>query len=316
MGWTHVLAVVALAATSCSVSVVRDGDHPVDWVIDAIEDTEAGLAAKVGLDLDASCEDPGDLHDGDTFDCQATSETGEVFRFRVAVTDADDFVNGYMVNGLNVLDGHSTELAVLGEIEDELRFTPTDLDCGGDVIFKDRGDPACTFTSPAGETLEVILVVAEDGSYRTKLPYPGPELQAVKLIETDMAASLGMELVATCPAPADAETGETFECTAVNAAGDVVGFEVYVADKGVTIVPTNVIEIAALEGELLRNWTQAGGEPDDMPFDCGEGWAVMDAEGAIGCTAIDPATGDDHDAKLFIDLETGEWSFEVDDKPR
>lgn len=132
-----------------------------------------------------------------------------------------------------------------------------------------------------------------------------------KLIEGEIAAGLGQELEATCPAVPDAEVGTTFSCTATNPAGEIITFSGVVdVEDHIEVQSTNVIDVdglASLErsgAELLEPKINA-----TLDIDCGVDLVILPDNKELVCDGADEFGDSAPIIFTITDLEAG--TFEV-----
>jgi hypothetical protein len=130
---------VGMVLASCSGSAASSGEVVI----------EGKLADEIGLgELEATCNEPEGLTEGETFTCVATTTDGETIEFIGTMTSADEFE----VNTSNLLIA-SDIVAIQAEgalvLSEEIGATilPEDIDCGdGSVVLDDVGDMLCAIT--------------------------------------------------------------------------------------------------------------------------------------------------------------------------
>jgi hypothetical protein len=131
------LALLGLAA--CSSSAADTGEVVI----------EQQLADEIGLgELDATCNEPDGLKEGETFTCTATTPDGETIDFLGTMT-ADDTFDIVTTNLLVASDIEAIRAEGARVLSDEVGATilPEDIECAeGSVVLDDVGDFMCSIT--------------------------------------------------------------------------------------------------------------------------------------------------------------------------
>ncbi|MCB0992009.1 MAG: hypothetical protein KDB16_13595 [Acidimicrobiales bacterium] len=315
---------MALLATlgSCSVSI--GGSQTPAEIAEATIDEK--WSDEIGASLEATCDDPGEIAVGETFDCSATDDAGEDFRF-YAVRAEDGVIEVYPLNFVTPETAETLQEAAGSAVVRDLAISASEspVDCSIDatVMLPPSNEFVCAVTDPAtGDVIDVVLTLdfRADNFEPSYRPDPrqaelaaSPVEAAIALIEGDWAELLGARLAAECPGidPSQRiEPGSVIDCTGTTDTGEVVRFDVNVAADDVTADPRNIIAGAVIEEALagLRD----GDTADD--FACAESVIVPD-QGNVECTYTDPATADEFAVVVAIDLATGNFSADIANQP-
>lgn len=142
--------VVALLA-GCGGSASKSGETVI----------EERLADEIALgDLEATCNEPDDLSDGETFTCTATTEDGTEIEFLGTMTSDDEFeiVTTNLLTADDVTAIRSEGARVLSE-EIGAEITPDDITCPTEiVVLDDTGDFECAITDTStGEVYDLTI---------------------------------------------------------------------------------------------------------------------------------------------------------------
>ncbi len=134
-----VLVVAGLGLASCGGSAAETGEN-------VIQDQ---LAEEIGLgELDATCNEPDGLDEGETFTCTATSSDGQTIEFLGTMTSDDEFsiVTTNLLVADDVVAIREEGARVLSE-EVGATILPDDIECAeGSIVLDDVGDFSCTIT--------------------------------------------------------------------------------------------------------------------------------------------------------------------------
>lgn len=155
-GRTRVVTVTTLVAVAwglgaCSSSAGQSGQALI----------EGELADTIGLgELDASCNEPDGLKEGETFTCTATTEDGTTIEFLGTMTSDDKFdvVTTNLLTADDVLAIRTDAAVALGEqVGQEIR--PDDIVCPDNVVvLDDTGVFVCQITdTTAGDVYELTV---------------------------------------------------------------------------------------------------------------------------------------------------------------
>ena len=119
------------------------------------------LADEIGLgELEATCNEPEGLSEGETFTCTATTTDGETIDFLGTMTSDDEFE----IVTTNLLI--ASDIVVIREegarvLSDEVGATiqPDDIECAdGSIVLDDAGDFRCTITDTStGDVYELTV---------------------------------------------------------------------------------------------------------------------------------------------------------------
>jgi hypothetical protein len=135
------VGVVSGAATlaACAGSASESG----------VEVIEGELGEEIGLgDLEATCDDPDALDEGETFTCTATTEDDQTIEFLGTMTSDDEFdivtTNLLTTSDVEVIRDEAARV-LSAEIGAEI--LPADIECAdGNVLLDDAGDFVCAIT--------------------------------------------------------------------------------------------------------------------------------------------------------------------------
>ena len=108
---------------------------------------EEKLADEIGLgDLDATCNEPEGLSEGETFTCTATTTDGQTIEFLGTMTSDDEFeivtTNLLIASDIEVIREEGARL-----LSDQVgaAVLPDDIECAeGSVVLDDVGDFLCS----------------------------------------------------------------------------------------------------------------------------------------------------------------------------
>ena len=108
---------------------------------------EEKLADEIGLgDLDATCNEPEGLSEGETFTCAATTTDGQTIEFLGTMTSDDEFeivtTNLLIASDIEVIREEGARL-----LSDQVgaAVLPDDIECAeGSVVLDDVGDFLCS----------------------------------------------------------------------------------------------------------------------------------------------------------------------------
>jgi hypothetical protein len=110
---------------------------------------EGALADDIALgDLDATCEDPEALSEGETFTCTATTDDEQTIEFLGTMTSDDEF-DIVTTNLLTAVDVEFVREEAARVISAEIgtEVAPADIECAeGSVVLDDAGDFLCAIT--------------------------------------------------------------------------------------------------------------------------------------------------------------------------
>ena len=145
------LAAATVGLTACSGSAAATGES-------VIEDQ---LADEIGLgELDATCNEPDGLTEGETFTCTATTTDGEAIEFLGTMTSDDSFdiVTTNLLVASDVMAIREEGARVLSD-EVGAEILPEDIECAdGSIVLDDVGDFRCTITDTAtGDVYELTV---------------------------------------------------------------------------------------------------------------------------------------------------------------
>ncbi len=134
-----VVAAGAIVLAACSSSAADSGEVVI----------EEKLADEIGLgDLDATCNEPEGLKEGETFTCTATTPEGTTIELLGTMTTDDEFevVTTNLLTADDVVAIREEGARVLSE-EVGATILPEDIECAeGSVVIDDVGDFHCTIT--------------------------------------------------------------------------------------------------------------------------------------------------------------------------
>jgi hypothetical protein len=144
-------AVGALVLTACGGSAAESGQVVI----------EEQLADEIGLgDLDATCNEPEGLSEGETFTCTATTTEGQTIEF-VGTMTSDDAFEIVTTNLLTASDVEAIrdEGARVLSAEVGAAIQPEDIECAdGSVVLDAAGDFRCTITdSSTGDVYDLTV---------------------------------------------------------------------------------------------------------------------------------------------------------------
>ena len=133
------VAVGGLVLAACSASAADSGEVVI----------QEELADEIGLgDLDATCNEPDGLKEGETFTCTATTIEGETIEFLGTMTSDDEFdivtTNLMIASDIETIRAEGARL-----LSDEVGSTvaPEDIECAdGSIVLDDVGDFLCSIT--------------------------------------------------------------------------------------------------------------------------------------------------------------------------
>ena len=137
-----VLATGVVALAACGGTAAESGQVVI----------EEQLAEEIGLgDLDATCNEPEGLSDGETFTCAATTADGETIEFLGTMTSDDEFeivtTNLLIASDIEAIREEGARV-LSAEVGAEI--LPEDIDCPeGSVVLDDVGDFECAVTDTA-----------------------------------------------------------------------------------------------------------------------------------------------------------------------
>jgi hypothetical protein len=140
---------ILLAALAGAVSLAACGGSAAESGQVVIEEQ---LADEIGLgDLDATCNEPEGLSEGETFTCTATTTEGDTIEFLGTMTSDDEFeivtTNLLLASDVETIreEGARVLSAEVGST-----IVPEDIECAeGSVVLDDVGDFRCTITDTA-----------------------------------------------------------------------------------------------------------------------------------------------------------------------
>jgi hypothetical protein len=141
----------AVGLVACSGSAADTGEVVI----------EEQLADEIGLgELDATCNEPEGLQEGETFTCTATTTDGETLEFLGTMTSDDEF-EIVTTNLLVASDIETIRVEGARVLSDEVGVTivPEDIQCAdGSVVLDDAGDFTCTITdSETGDVYDLTV---------------------------------------------------------------------------------------------------------------------------------------------------------------
>jgi len=145
------LCVAAVGLGACSGSAADTGEA-------VIQDQ---LAEEIGLgELDATCNEPEGLSEGETFTCSATTADGQTIEFLGTMTSDDEFevVTTNLLVASDVVAIREEGARVLSE-EVGATIVPEDIECAdGSIVLDDAGDFSCTITDTGtGDVYELTV---------------------------------------------------------------------------------------------------------------------------------------------------------------
>jgi hypothetical protein len=113
---------------------------------------EERLAEDIGLgELDATCNEPDGLDEGETFTCTATTTEGETIEFLGTMTSNDEFeiVTTNLLTAEDIVIVREEGARLLSS-EVGAEILPEDIECGdSSVLVDDAGDFVCAITDTA-----------------------------------------------------------------------------------------------------------------------------------------------------------------------
>lgn len=125
---------------------------------------EGPLAEEIGLgDLDATCEQPDELAEGETFDCTATTSDGEIIEFEALLTSDDEFdivaTNLLTTDEVDVLRSDAaTQLGAQIGVE----IAAESIACPDGTVVLDDDELVCEITDvDTGDVYELTMTFAE-----------------------------------------------------------------------------------------------------------------------------------------------------------
>ena len=128
-----------LALAACGGSAAESGETII----------EAKLAEQIGLgDLDATCNEPADMKEGETFTCTATTGDDRTVEFVGTMTSDDKFeiVTSNLLTADDVVTIREEGARVLSE-QVGATIEPDDIACPDDIVLlDDTGDFVCQIT--------------------------------------------------------------------------------------------------------------------------------------------------------------------------
>jgi hypothetical protein len=136
----------AITALGLGVVLAACGGSAAESSVVVIEEE---LADEIGLgDLEATCNEPEGLSDGETFTCTATTADGDTIEFLGTMTSDDEFevvtTNLLTVSDIEIIRDEGAR--VLSE-EVGADILPGDIDCGEtSVVLDEVGDFVCVIT--------------------------------------------------------------------------------------------------------------------------------------------------------------------------
>ncbi len=144
-------AVGALVFAACSESAADSGEVVI----------EERLAEQIGLgDLDATCNEPDGLKEGETFTCTATTTDEQTIELLGTMT-ADDEFDIVTTNLLIASDVEAIRAEGARVLSDEVGATilPEDIECAeGSIVLDAVGDFVCAITDTAtGDVYDLIV---------------------------------------------------------------------------------------------------------------------------------------------------------------
>jgi len=135
-------AVGALTLAACGGSAADTGEVVI----------EEKLAEQIGLgDLDATCNEPDGLKQGQTFTCEAATTDGQTIEFLGTMTSDDEFdvVTTNLLVASDVEKIRAEGARVLSE-QVGAEILADDIECAeGSIVLDDVGDFSCAITDTA-----------------------------------------------------------------------------------------------------------------------------------------------------------------------
>jgi len=136
---TFVTIAAALVFAACSGSAADTGEVVI----------EEQLAEQIGLgDLDATCNEPDGLKEGETFTCTATTTDDQTIEFLGTMSSDDEF-EVVTSNLLIASDVEAIRAEGASVLSDEVGATiaSDDIECAeGSIVLDDVGDFLCAIT--------------------------------------------------------------------------------------------------------------------------------------------------------------------------
>ena len=145
------LVVGVLALAGCGSSAALSGERVI----------EGDLGDDIALgELDATCDEPDDLVEGETFTCTATTEDGQTLDFLGTMTSDDEFeiVTTNLLTAEDVV-GLREDAAQVLSAEVGAEIVPADIECPeGNVVLDDADELLCAITdSTTGDVYDLVV---------------------------------------------------------------------------------------------------------------------------------------------------------------
>jgi len=157
-----VVGCVALAGCSGEVSFSVGGKSPESAAEERIESEE--FVQQIGLgELTAECNDPGDVEEGDTFLCTATTADDQTIKITTTIVDEESLnvrsTNIVVADAVGRLEAAAVDLL---NRQQKISLPPGSIECGDTtVVLADDKTMPCVLNDTNGDVYDAVVTIGD-----------------------------------------------------------------------------------------------------------------------------------------------------------